>query len=189
MTVSRPSYEVLQQRVRELEAELCEQTNRSDSPSVEKVYLDRLFDTAPEAIAMSGPDHTLIKINNEFTRLFGYTAEEAVGRSIDELVAPDNYQPEAVGMTRQLDSGGDIVFLETRRQRKDGTLVDVSILAKPIATEKDEPAVYVIYRDISKRKRTQEALKSSEERHRTVLETVPDPVIVRDMTAAPRPEK
>ena len=52
--------------------------------------------------------------------------------------------------------------------------MDVSILSKPIATEKDEPAIYVIYRDISERKKAQEALKKSEERHRTLGLDGPD---------------
>ena len=77
--------------------------------------------------------------------------------------------------------GGACFEVETQRMRKDGTLVDVSVLAKPIATEKDEPAIYVIYRDISARKQAQEALEKSEERHRTGLAAAPDPGIVRDM--------
>ena len=46
---------------------------------MEKSYLDQLFESAQEGIAMAENDHRLRRINSEFTRIFGYTAEEAVG--------------------------------------------------------------------------------------------------------------
>ena len=146
----------------------------------QKSYAEQLIDIAPEAIAILDLDDRVIRINEEFCRLFQYTEKTCIGRRMDELTVPDHLKAESLSLSARV-MGGASFEVETRRMRKDGTLVDVSILAKPIATENDEPAIYVIYRDISARKQAQEALEKSEERHRTVLEAAPDPVIVRDM--------
>jgi PAS domain S-box-containing protein len=146
----------------------------------QKSYAEQLIDIAPEAIAILDLDDRVIRINEEFCRLFQYTEETCIGRRMDELTVPDHLKAESLSLSARV-MGGASFEVETRRMRKDGTLVDVSILAKPIATENDDPAIYVIYRDISARKQAQEALEKSEERHRTVLEAAPDPVIVRDM--------
>ena len=146
----------------------------------QKSFADQLIDVAPEAIAIIDLDDRVIRINEEFCRLFQYTEKGCIGRRMDELIVPEHLKAEGLSLSARA-MGGACFEVETQRMRKDGTLVDVSVLAKPIATEKDEPAIYVIYRDISARKQTQEALEKSEERHRTVLEAAPDPVIVRDM--------
>ncbi len=146
----------------------------------QKSYAEQLIDIAPEAIAILDLDDRVIRINEEFCRLFQYTEAACIGRRMDDLIVPDHLKAEGLSLSARA-MGGACFEVETRRMRKDGTLVDVSVLAKPIATEKDEPAIYVIYRDISARKQAQDALEKSEERHRTVLEAAPDPVIVRDM--------
>ncbi|MBC2710797.1 MAG: PAS domain S-box protein [Desulfosarcina sp.] len=146
----------------------------------QKNYAEQLIDIAPEAIAILDLDGRATRVNEEFCRLFQYSEKTCIGRRMEELIVPDHLQAESLSLSART-MGGACFEVETRRMRKDRTLVDVSILAKPIATEKDEPAIYVIYRDISERKQAQEALKKSEERHRTVLEAAPDPVIVRDM--------
>ncbi len=146
----------------------------------QKSYAEQLIDIAPEAIAILDLDDRVIRINEEFCRLFQYTEQACIGRRMDELIVPEQLKAEGLSLSARA-MGGACFEVETRRMRKDGTLVDVSVLAKPIATEKDEPAIYVIYRDISARKQAQKALEKSEARHRTVLEAAPDPVIVRDM--------
>jgi len=146
----------------------------------QKSYAEQLIDIAPEAIAIVDLEDRIIRVNEEFCCLFRYLEPTCIGRRMDELIVPEHLKAESLSLSARV-IGGACFEVETRRMRKDGTLVDVSILAKPIATEDDEPAIYVIYRDISARKQAQEALKKSEERHRTVLEAAPDPVIVRDM--------
>jgi PAS domain-containing protein len=53
-------------------------------------HLDELFEQAPEAIALLETDGTIARVNREFTRLFGYRPEEAVGRGIDALLVPSD---------------------------------------------------------------------------------------------------
>ena len=146
----------------------------------QKNYAEQLIDIAPEAIAILDLEDQVIRVNEEFCRLFQYPKNDCIGQRMDDLIVPEHLKAESLSLSARAASG-DRFEVESQRMKKDGTLVDVSVLAKPIATEDDSPAIYVIYRDISERIKAHEALIKSEERHRTVLEAAPDPVIVRDM--------
>lgn len=137
--------------------------------SIERAYLDQLFQSSPEAVVLLDNENRILRPNREFTELFGYEGEEVLGMSVDELLAPEGLRNEAVGITKRVASG-DRIAVETVRQRKDGTLVDVSILGAPITTSDGQVAVYGIYRDISERKRAEEALRQSEANYRGLVE-------------------
>jgi PAS domain S-box-containing protein len=124
----------------------------TEDPEVQRAYLHELFENAPEAITVLDTDYHVIRVNSEFTRLFGYTQEEAVGGEIESLIVPPHLKAESDVMAEML-SGGQKVSLETQRRRKDGTLVDVSILGTPVRVAGGHIALYAIYRDISQQKR------------------------------------
>jgi len=82
--------------------------------------------------------------------LFGYTQAEAVGRSIDNLVAETpEMRAEGVEEYAQQASSGGQVHTITRRSRKDGTLVDVELLAIPVAVGGERVGTYAMYHDIT----------------------------------------
>ncbi len=134
------------------EAELREQTAR----------LDELFDQAPEAIVLLATHEQVLRVNREFTRLFGYTAVEAVGKSINELVVPEDLNAEGQLFINRLTERGERIEVETVRQTSDGTRVHVSITATPIIVAGRQIAEYVIYRDITERKRLENELRRKE---------------------------
>jgi PAS domain S-box-containing protein len=129
----------------------------------EKAYLEELFESSPQATVLADNNSVVLRANSEFLKLFGYTQEEVVGRPLDELVAPQERLPEAQDITRRV-AGGERVTLETVRRRKDGSRVDVAILGAPVRIGGGQVAVYGVYRDITERRRSEEALKTSEEK-------------------------
>ncbi len=130
---------------------------------VQKTYLERLFNSAPEAIVLHDNNDIVVNINEEFCRMFGYTREEAIGRPINELVAPEELEGEAEMLSTKV-THGEKVEADTRRKRKDGSLIDVWILGAPIVHGGKQMGVYAIYRDITERKKSEEArIRSSEE--------------------------
>jgi two-component system cell cycle sensor histidine kinase/response regulator CckA len=139
----------------------AEKTNRGvlasweqESAEVQKAYWEQLVECAPEAITILDTDYRIIRINNEFTRMFGYTTDEAVGRIVGDLIVPPELRTQSDEMSRTLDAGRK-VSVETKRRRKDGSLVDVSILGTPVNVGGGPVALYAIYRDISEKKRAE----------------------------------
>jgi two-component system, cell cycle sensor histidine kinase and response regulator CckA len=130
-----------------------------DSPELQRAYLEQLVECAPEAISILDPEYRITRLNGEFTRIFGFGPEEAMGQRIDSLIVPPDRSAETRWITELLVKGQKVV-LETKRQRKDGTLLDVFISAAPIVIEGRQVALCVLYRDISEQKRT-EALNSA----------------------------
>jgi PAS domain S-box-containing protein len=117
---------------------------------VQTALLDELFDSAPEAIVMLGLDERVTRVNREFTHLFGYTAEEARGRPLDELIVPTDLKQESQRINQAI-GRGQHVSRETERIGKDGRRLHVSLLGAPIVTATGPIASYAIYRDISER--------------------------------------
>jgi diguanylate cyclase (GGDEF)-like protein/PAS domain S-box-containing protein len=147
-----------------LDAFISEQREMSSALTLEKASLEQLFESAPDALVLVDNDSRVLRINSHFTRLFGYTSDETRGLSIDDLLAPANLQLEAASITQQA-AGGARVSMETIRRRKDGSVVDVSILGTPIVVNGQQVAVYGSYRDITMRKKVEQALRESEERY------------------------
>lgn len=143
---------------------ITERKRAEEELHIQKTHLERLFNSAPEAIIWHDNNDCIINVNEEFTRLFGYTREEAIGKPINSLVAPEGFENEAATLSGKVLSG-ERVEANSLRKRKDGTLVDVSILGAPIVGSGKQMGVFAIYRDITERKRAEEArIRLQEER-------------------------
>lgn len=114
----------------------------------EQNYLDQLFDNAQVGIVMAHNDGTIMRVNPEFTRIFGYTPEECMGKNVDALVTQGQDHKKAAGITQSVANGEKHAF-EADRLCKDGTLKTVAVMASPIIMNGAQVAVYAFYRDIS----------------------------------------
>src|SRR5258708_3762574 len=123
--------------------------------------LDGLFELSPDAVILTDEDFHVLRVNKEFTRIFGYTAEEVAGQWLPELRMPEELRAEALENRDRLISGNR-VEMETIRQRKDGVRFDVSVVAKGISLGFEQVAVCLIYRDITERKKAERELRRSE---------------------------
>ena len=124
-------------------------------------FLDQVVEGAPEAIMFLGTDGRVQRINSEFTRLFGYLPEEAVGRHIDALVVPAELRMQGADLCVRAGKS-EVINIDTVRRRKDGSLVEVSLLATPIRVRGEQVSILGIYRDMSERRRLQKQLASAQ---------------------------
>jgi PAS domain S-box-containing protein len=127
----------------------------------EREQLDGLFELSPDAVILTDEDFHVLRVNKEFTRIFGYTAEEVAGRRLPELIMPEELRAEALKNWDALISGKR-VELEAIRQRKGGVRLDVSVVGKGISLGFEQVGVYLIYRDITERKKAERKLERSE---------------------------
>ena len=122
---------------------------------IEKAYFEQIIENAPEAISIIDTDRNILRINAEFTRMFGFTAAEAAGQRIDLLIVPPDRYAETAWISQTIKTQSKI-SLETRRQRKDGSLVEVLLSTAPVTVNGNRVGSYASYRDITEQKRAEE---------------------------------
>jgi PAS domain S-box-containing protein len=118
--------------------------------------LSELFARVPEAIVMIDRDSRISRVNPEFTKIFGYTEEEAIGRKIKDLITPEDLWEEVEDVMYRVVQTGEVFGVETVRRHKNGTRVPVSLVCVPVSSKGGGNTGYVIYRDITETKRLQE---------------------------------
>src|SRR5215208_2276642 len=152
-------YNRLQRTHRQVEHKNAQLVRSQRELRRQKEYFEALVLNSPVAIAIMDLDANVVSWNPAAERLFGYTQDEALGRSIDDLVAETpEMHAEVLKYTQQL-SSDDRVDAVTRRSRKDGTLVDVELLAVPVTVGGQRVGTYTMYHDITERKRIEEEVR------------------------------
>ena len=134
----------------------------------QNALLDVLFEQAPQAVALTNADNGVLRVNNEFARVFGYNPQETVGRRLDDLIVPDESRGEFRKHTELVTAHGQRVEAEGVRQRKDGSRLHVSMVRVPVSLPDGQSAVYSIFRDITERKRAEEDLQASRDKLRAL---------------------
>jgi len=143
--------------------EIAERKKLEEEILRQKDYFEALFVNNPVAVVTADLDGKVVSWNPMAAELFGYTQEEAIGRDLDDLVAnDDSIRAEAAGYTDQA-INLERVQVSTRRTGKDGSLVDVELLALPVIVAGEKVGFIAIYHDISERKRAEIELRKYQE--------------------------
>ena len=142
-------------------------TTGVDRLQKQRALLNELFEQAPQAVALMSLDRRVVRVNREFTHIFGYASEEIQGERLDELIVPDEARDELQKMIGLL-AQGQRVDTEGTRQRKDGSRLYVSISHVPVSPPGGQIEVYAIYRDITERQRAEEKIRASTEQLRAL---------------------
>jgi diguanylate cyclase (GGDEF)-like protein/PAS domain S-box-containing protein len=121
--------------------------------------LNYVVDSTDDAIVTKSREGTILSWNRAAERLYGYSAEEAIGRD-SEILVPPHRAGEELQLLRQVFSGASIDRLETERRRKDGELIAVSMMMSPVCDATGRVvAAAAIARDITERRRYEERLR------------------------------
>jgi PAS domain S-box-containing protein len=132
----------------------------------ERIHADRVMrrlaavvESSDDAIVAKDLNSTIVSWNRAAERMFGYTAEEAIGRSV-RMIIPDELQPEEDMVLARIRSGGLVDHFETRRRRKDGSEVLVSLTVSPIVDDAGRViGASKIARDITEQSRLRAAAR------------------------------
>lgn len=132
-----------------------------------KSLLAAIVDSSEDAIVSKNLDGVITSWNKSAERLFGYSAKEAVGQNILFIVPPDR-RGEEQKILERLRRGERIDHFETIRVCKDGTTIDLSLTISPVKDDSGRvTGASKMARDISERKRLDQAVRENEERLRT----------------------
>ena len=174
--VGRPEFDASQQRVvRFIGAtqDITEHKHAEEALKIQQAYLDQLFENAPEGIVLLDTDDRVLRVNSEFTRMFGYTSTDALNHPINELIVPEDRLDEGWELTYKL-THGQGVHTETVRRHKDGRRLHVSVVGAPVRIGSGQIAAYAIYRDMTERQIAEEALHQSQQQYHHLLESTHD---------------
>jgi PAS domain S-box-containing protein len=142
--------------------------------------LAAIVESSSDAIVGKDLNGVITSWNGGAVKIFGYSAGEAVGRSITMLLPMDRLDEEA-RILEQLRRGARVDPFETVRLRKDGSAIHMSVTISPIRNEAGAVVgASKIARDISAGKRAEAALRTSENHYRLLFENNPTPILVYD---------
>jgi two-component system, LuxR family, sensor kinase FixL len=150
------------------------------NPDDDGRILAALIDSSDDAIIAKSLDGIILSWNRGAERMYGYSANEAIGRSISFLI-PSDQRHEFEDILKRIRADERVAHHETQRLTKDGRALDVSLTVSPI---KDADGKILgassIARDITERKRVEQALRGSEARWRAIVESAVDGIVVID---------
>ena len=147
-----------------------------------RARLAAIVDSSDDAIVSKTLDGTITSWNAGAARLFGYSAEEAVGRPITMLI-PEERHYEEQRILERVRRGLAVTPYETVRRRKDGSLFDISLSVSPIIDEGGRiVGASKIARDITARKRAQEDVRRSREALHRLIDLAPFGIYIVDAT-------
>ncbi|MHB8883776.1 MAG: PAS domain S-box protein [Methylovirgula sp.] len=134
---------------------LIDLTERQEAEAAAQ-RLAAIVESSDDAILAKNLDGIIMSWNEGAERLFGYSAEEAIGQPVTLLIPPERHdeEPDILGRLRR---GERIEHYDTIRQRKDGTLIEISLTVSPIRNAAGKIiGASKIARDITERRRAEE---------------------------------
>jgi PAS domain S-box-containing protein len=137
----------------------------------QRQYLESLVAISPAAVVVMDTDECVTDWNPAAAELFGYSAEEAVGEPVDELVLGEQEREEGREITREAMATGRAQRI-TRRRRKDGTLVDVELMLVPLTAENAHVGFLGIYHDVTELQRARQEAEAATQAKSAFLATM-----------------
>jgi PAS domain S-box-containing protein len=160
----------LEERVEQRSAALLSEVAVRKRIEETRERLAAIVDSSDDAIISKTLDGTISAWNRGAEKVFGYRAAEAVGKPMLMLLPPERIEEEADILAR-IAQGHNVEHFETVRVCKDGKKIDVSVTISPIRDGEGRiVGASKVARDITERKRAEDALRDSEERLRLALE-------------------
>ena len=123
-------------------------------------YFQSLAINSPLAIVTLDMNGRIVSSNPAFTQLFGYSAKDAADQELDRLIALPDKMSEMLDYTGKVNNG-QMIHSTGRRQRADGTAVDVEIFGVPVTVDGQQVGVLGIYQDISQRLERESSLREA----------------------------
>ena len=150
------------------------------SAQLTNTRLAAIVSSSDDAIIGKTIDGIVTDWNAAAQDIFGYDAEEMIGQSISRLLPP-GMEDEEQKILNRIRAGEKVDHFETRRRHKNGSIIDVSVTVSPVW---DDEGILIgaskVARDITAARRAQAALREREAHLQSVLDTVPDAMVVID---------
>jgi len=143
-------------------------------------HLASIVESSEDAIVSKSLDGTIKSYNQAAEKMFGYTAEEAIGENILLIIPPEHTSNENMILDK-IQNGEMTQHFETVRMKKNGEKFYVSLTVSPIKDSEGKiTGISKIIRDITQRKKGEENFAASEMRYRRLFESAKDGILILD---------
>ena len=142
----------------------------------------RSFRDAAIGMALVGTDGRWLQVNRSLCQTVGYSEEELLEKTFQELTHPEDLDADVGQMRRMLAGEIETYQMEKRYLRKDGHVVWILLSVSLVRDEEGEPLYFISQiQDITERKRAEERLRQAETRYRALVERMPAVVYVQEI--------
>jgi formate hydrogenlyase transcriptional activator len=145
-----------------------------------RTLFERLFESLPDGVVLTDAKGVILCVNAQAERLFGYDRAEVVGRPV-EILIPERFRARHAGEREAYHQSPRLrpmgAGLELSARRKDGTEFPVDIMLSPVEAPEGLRVIAVV-RDITERKRAEQALKESQAMLEKLFESSPDGLLL-----------
>jgi formate hydrogenlyase transcriptional activator len=142
--------------------------------------LERLYESLPDGVILTNANGEIRRINQQAEKLFGYRRDELLGQPVEMLI-PERFRAGHIGQRHAYHRNPHLrpmgAGLELYARRKDGTEFPVDIMLSPFETQEGTLVIAVV-RDITERKRAEQALKESQAMLEKLFESSPDGLLL-----------
>ncbi len=137
----------------------------------------RLVELSPDTIAIHS-EGKIVFVNAAGVKLFGAAnPQQLIGKPVMDFVHPDYQEVVRERIRVMIENGKNVSSTEEKFVKFDGSIIDVEVTAMPF-TYQGKPGIQVIVRDITDRKKAEDALKHSEEKYHTLIDNIQDGVFI-----------
>jgi PAS domain S-box-containing protein len=169
--------------LQKLEKEIAERKRAEEALRDSEAIFRTQFEFGNIGIAITSTEKGWLRVNNRLCDMFGYSKDELVRKTWAEMTFPEDLAPDLAQFERILSGDIEAYELDKRFFRKDKSIISthltVSCFRNPDRTARFFIASFL---DITERRLTEEKLKESENRFRSIVEAVPDAIFIADKT-------
>ena len=159
--------------------DITERVEAEQALRAREEHFRRLIEHSSDLVSIIGPDGTIRYESDAIERLFGYTAGEGIGASAWERVHPDDHAHVREALRAVAAAPGTEGAAEFRYRAKCGEWRCVEAVGKTLTDDPGE-GIVINTRDVTARRKAEEALRESEERYRALIENGHDIIVILD---------
>jgi PAS domain S-box-containing protein len=167
--------------VESVSVDITERKEAEDALRNKEAHYRRLIEKAPDGILVLDGEEIMQYCSASLKRILGYEEEENIGRSLLELVHPDDLPRVSDTFSQLLTVSGTTNSAEMRMRHKDASYRYVEVVGTNYLDDPAVKGIVINLRDITERKQTEEALRESEKRYRLIADSVADVIWTSDL--------